>query len=60
MAIHGGDNALNDGQTQVVCNKAGAEEGIFNPKYPIENRACHHSTKIEIRSNPETQISEVA
>ena len=32
MAIHGGDNALNGGQTQVVCNKAGPEERIFNPK----------------------------
>ena len=60
MAIHGGDNALNGGQTQVVCNKAGAEERIFNLKYPYRIRACHHSIKIESRSNPETQISEVA
>ena len=47
-------------QIQVVCNKAGAEERIFNLKYPYRIRACHHSIKIESRSNPETQISEVA
>ena len=60
MAIHGGDNALNGGQTQVVGNTPGAEERIFNPKHVSTNRACHHSTKIESRSNPESQISEVA
>jgi len=60
MAIHGGDNALNGGQTQVVGNTPGAEERIFNPKHVSTNRACHHSIKIESRSNPETQISEVA
>ena len=37
-----------------------ANRKISNPKYPIENRACHHSIKIESRSNPEAQISEVA
>lgn len=47
-------------KTQVVGNTPGAEERIFNPKHVSTNRACHHSIKIESRSNPETQISEVA
>jgi hypothetical protein len=45
---------------QVVGNTPGAEERIFNPKHVSTNRACHHSIKIESRSNPESQISEVA